>query len=132
MFTLSELKYGLIVVALFSAISGSFFYGQHTQKESDDLIAAKQQQLMQVQINNEQDRRNQISTAFENKLDNLHIVNTTINRTVKQELQKQIYTDCKLPDSGVALINSNADQLNTTRGLTAPTTSASAPVAASQ
>lgn len=131
MFTLSELKYGIIVIALFSAISGSFFYGQHTQKESDELVAAKQQQLMQVQINNETDRRNQISSAFENKLDNLHIVNTTINRTVKQELQKQIYTDCKLPDSGVALINSNADQLNATRNLTAPT-AASAPVAASQ
>jgi hypothetical protein len=127
MFTLSELKFAVVSLALIAAIGGSFFYGQHTQKEFDGLLAAKQQQVMQTKIDAETDRRNQIASVFEDKLDNLHIVNTTINRTVKTELQKQIYTDCKLPDSGVALINNNADLLNASRH-----GSASAPVAASQ
>lgn len=129
MFTLSEIKFVVVAAALIGAIGGSFFYGQRTQKEADDLLAAKQQQVMQVKIDAETDRRNQISSIFEDKLDNLHIVNTTINRTVKQELQKQIYTDCKLPDTGVALINNTADQLNAARH---GTTAASAPLAASQ
>jgi hypothetical protein len=127
MFTLSELKFAVVSLALVSAIGGSFFYGQHTQKESDEIIAAKQQQVVQQQINAETDRRNQISSVFEAKLDNLHIVNTTITRNVKSEVQKQIYTDCKLPDTGVALINNSADALNAARGV-----AASAPVGASQ
>lgn len=127
MFTLSELKFAVVSIALVSAIGGSFFYGQRTQKEADQILAAKQQEVVQQQINQETDRRNQIATDFEAKLDNLHIVNTTINRNVKTEVQKQIYTDCKLPDSGVALINNSADALNASRGVTA-----SAPVGASQ
>lgn len=127
MFTLSELKFAVVSIALIGAIGGSFFYGQRTQKESDLVVAAKQEQLLQQQINTEQDRRNQIATDFEGKLDNLHIVNTTINRNVKTEVQKQIYTDCKLPATGVALINNSADALNAVRGV-----SASAPVGASQ
>jgi hypothetical protein len=127
MFTLSEIKFAVVSIALISAIGSSFFYGQHTQKEADGLVAAKQEQLVQQQINTETDRRNQIATDFESKLDNLHIVNTTINRNVKTEVQKQIYTDCKLPDTGVALINNSADALNAVRGVTA-----SPPVGASQ
>jgi hypothetical protein len=127
MFTLSEIKFAVVSVALVSAIGGSFFYGQHTQKESDALLAVKDQTIMQTKIDNEAARRNDISQKFEDKLDNLKIVNTTINKTVTQELQKQIYTDCKLPATGVALINSNADQLNAVRHGTA----ASAPVPAS-
>lgn len=127
MFTLSELKFAVVSAALIAAIGGSYFYGRHEQSTTDQLASAKQEQVLQAQINAEQDRRNQISTDFEAKLDNLHIVNTTINRNVKTEVQKQIYTDCKLPDSGVALINNTADALNAVRGVTA-----SAPVGASQ
>jgi hypothetical protein len=127
MFTLSEIKFAVVSIALISAIGGSYFYGRHEQSQSDALLAVKQQQVMQQKIDTETDRRNQISQAFEDKLDNLKIVNTTINKTVTQELQKQIYTDCKLPSTGVALINSNADQLNAVRHGTV----ASAPVPAS-
>jgi TorA maturation chaperone TorD len=125
MFTLGELKFAIVSAALICAIGGSYFYGRNEQKTADQLVAAKQEQVLQQQINTETDRRNQIATDFENKLDNLKIVNTTVNRTVTQELTKQIYTDCKLPDSGVALINNSADQLNAVRH-------GSAPVAASQ
>lgn len=127
MFTLSELKFAVVSIALISAIGGSYFYGRHEQSQSDALLSAKEQAAMQVKIDAETARRNDISQKFEDKLDNLHITNTTINRTVKTELQKQIYTDCKLPDSGVALINNNAALLNAARNGTA-----SAPVAASQ
>jgi hypothetical protein len=127
MFTLSELKFAVVSIALIGAIGGSFFYGQHTQKESDGLVAAKQEQMVQKQIDTETERRNQISSVFEQKLDNLHIVNTTINKNTKTEVQKQIYTDCKLPDTGVALINNSAAALNAVRGV-----AASAPVGASQ
>lgn len=125
MFELSEIKAFIISGVLIAATVGSYFYGRHEQSVSDQLLAAKDQAVMQVKINAETDRRNQISQIFEDKLDNLKIVNTTINKTVTQELQKQIYTDCKLPATGVALINSNADQLNALRH-------ASPPVAASQ
>jgi hypothetical protein len=127
MFTLSEIKFVVVSIALVSAIGGSFFYGQHTQKESDLAVAAKDQVIMQTKIDAETARRNDISSKFEDKLDNLKIVNTTITRNVKTELQKQIYTDCKLPATGVALINNNVDLLNAVRH----GTTASAPVAAS-
>jgi hypothetical protein len=127
MFTLSELKFAVVSAALIAAIGGSYFYGRHEQSITDQLVSAKQEQVLQAQITTEQDRRNQISTDFEGKLDNLKIVNTTINRNVKTEVQKQVYTDCKLPVSGVALINNSADALNAVRGV-----AASAPVGASQ
>jgi hypothetical protein len=127
MFTLSEIKFAVVSLALISAIGGSYFYGRHEQSVSDQLLAAKDQAAMQLKINAETDRRNDISQKFEDKLDNLKIVNTTITKNVTTELQKQIYTDCKLPASGTALINANADQLNAARHGTV----ASAPVAAS-
>jgi hypothetical protein len=125
MFT--QLKVYVAIAALLAAVSGSFFYGQHTQKLADDEVFNKERVALQQKIDTEQQRREEISSKFETKLDNIKVVNTTINKTVKQELQKQIYTDCKLPDTGVDLINSNADQLNAVRHGTA-----SAPVAASQ
>jgi hypothetical protein len=117
MFTLSEIKFAVVSLALISAIGGSYFYGRHEQSVSDQLLAAKDQAAMQLKINAETDRRNDISQKFEDKLDNLKIVNTTITKNVTTEL----------PASGTALINANADQLNAARHGTV----ASAPVAAS-
>lgn len=127
MFTLSEIKFAVVSIALISAIGGSYFYGRHEQSVSDQLLAAKDQAAMQVKIDTETSRRNDISQKFEDKLDNLKIVNTTITKNVTTELQKQIYTDCKLPTSGTALINSNADQLNAARHGTIAAAPASAP-----
>lgn len=57
-------------------------------------------------------RGDQVASEFLQALKDLKIVNTTINKEVRTETQKLIYTDCKLPDSGADLLKSNADAVN--------------------
>lgn len=111
----AQYKAYIICAVLFAALSGSFFFGRHVEGLENAQALEKQRVEMQAKIDTETDRRNEISARFEQKLDNIKIVNTTINNTVRHELEKQIYTECKLPDSGVQLINDNADKLNAVR-----------------
>ena len=55
---------------------------------------------------------NQIVDDFISRLDNLKVVNRTFNNNMKTETQKLVYTDCKLPDSGVDLLNKHINEAN--------------------
>lgn len=57
-------------------------------------------------------RGDEVSASFQTALDNLKVVNTTINRQVQVETQKLVYTDCKLPDSGADLLKKQVDEVN--------------------
>lgn len=57
-------------------------------------------------------RGNESSTEFLKELRGMRIVNTTINKEVQTEVQKLIYTDCVLPDSGVDLLQRHVNEVN--------------------
>ncbi len=49
---------------------------------------------------------------FLTALQNLKVVNKTYNNEVVKETEKLVYTDCKVPDSGVDLLNRHIDDVN--------------------
>ena len=57
-------------------------------------------------------RGNEASTTFLEELRGIKIVNTTITNEVRKETEKLVYTDCKLPDTGAALLKKNVDAVN--------------------
>lgn len=58
----------------------------------------------QAEVNRATARAEEIADRFETKLTNIRIVNRTITNEVRHETEKQIYTDCKVPESGRALL----------------------------
>lgn len=53
-----------------------------------------------------------IEGSFLTALQNLQVVNKTYYNEVQKETEKVVYTDCKLPDSGVDLLNKHIDDVN--------------------
>jgi hydroxymethylpyrimidine pyrophosphatase-like HAD family hydrolase len=100
------------------------FYTYHSgathQKEVDEIALNKAVAAYQVQIQTEVDRRTLIETTFINKLDNIKVVNTTINKTLTKELTNTVYTNCKVPETGVDIINDDVTKLNLSRTLVQP------------
>jgi outer membrane lipoprotein-sorting protein len=116
MFDIIRKFFGVLYMAvLMCSLYMAFNVGSHLQGLKDGAKIERQRIEMQAKIDDEVARREEIARRFEAKLDNIKIVNTTINKTVQNEIQKQIYTDCKYPVTGSELINSNATQLNNAR-----------------
>jgi hypothetical protein len=84
---------------------------KHDAEDKAHVVAALEAQKRA------EDRATEISDKFMTKLDNLKIVNTTINQKVQHELETRVYSDCKLPDSGVLLLNSGIDAANDALGV---------------
>lgn len=53
-----------------------------------------------------------IEGDFLTALKGMQVVNRTYNNEVVKETEKLVYTDCKLPDSGVDLLNKHIDDVN--------------------
>lgn len=53
-----------------------------------------------------------IEGNFLTALRNMQVVNKTYYNEVQKETEKLVYTDCKLPDSGVDLLNRHIDEVN--------------------
>lgn len=53
-----------------------------------------------------------IEGDFLTALQNIQVVNKTYNNEVVKETEKLVYTDCKLPASGVDLLNKHIDAVN--------------------
>lgn len=49
---------------------------------------------------------------FLTALRNLQVVNKTYYNEVQKETEKVVYTDCKVPDSGVDMLNRHIDDVN--------------------
>jgi hypothetical protein len=57
-------------------------------------------------------RGDEAAGIFLSELRGMTIVNTTINKEVRREVEKTIYTDCKLPDSGAELLQRHVNEVN--------------------
>lgn len=53
-----------------------------------------------------------VESDFLTALQNIQVVNKTYNNEVVKETEKLVYTDCKLPASGVDLLNRHIDAVN--------------------
>lgn len=53
-----------------------------------------------------------IEGNFLTALKGMQVVNKTYYNEVQKETEKLVYTDCKLPDSGVDLLNKHIDDVN--------------------
>lgn len=53
-----------------------------------------------------------IEGNFLTALKGMQVVNKTYYNEVQKETEKVVYTDCKLPDSGVDLLNRHIDDVN--------------------
>lgn len=107
---------GLIAVGL-AMIIGGFFFGRHVESLENAKDREKERIEWQAKVDAERDRLDTISARLEEKIGNIQVVHTTINRRVEKEIEKQIYNnvDCAIPDTGVDIINQNASDLNATR-----------------
>lgn len=63
-----------------------------------------------------QARADEIATRFEERLNNIRIINRTINNEVRHETEKTVYTNCVVPDTGRSLLNRAIDTANNTSG----------------
>lgn len=57
-------------------------------------------------------RGHTVESDFLTALQNIQVVNKTYNNEVVKETEKLVYTDCKLPVSGVDLLNKHIDAVN--------------------
>lgn len=112
----------LIVGALGAAIAvgGAGLYGGYEianarhagqmlaqQQAQNQALEAKNQLLLQAQA-----RADEIAGHFQAALDQLRVVNKTFNNEIRHEVEKTVYTDCKLPQTGAALLNQHIDAVN--------------------
>ena len=108
----------IVLGLLVSAFTGAYFgYQYGTGKAAEDkskMLAAYNEALTQAELRRKdaESKGNQIVDDFISRLNNLKVVNRTFNNNMKTETQKLVYTDCKLPDSGVDLLNKHINEAN--------------------
>ena len=111
---LSLLKYwkpiaiGIAIIAVF--LAGVRYESAKCEIERLELIA-EYTQLLQEEV----DRRQQISEIYEQQMAALRAQQREIIREVEVEIEKPIYKECKVPDSGIKLLNDTVDNLNKLR-----------------
>lgn len=120
MFTQIKAEIYLVVTVIFIlAFTALCWYAYHSgethQSEMDQIAQSKVLASYQAQIDILQKNRDEVANIFEKKLDNIQIVNTTINKNFTKELTNTVYTDCKVPETGVDIINDMVTQLNNSR-----------------
>lgn len=57
-------------------------------------------------------RGDEATGIFLTELRGMTVVNTTINKEVQREVERTVYTDCKLPDSGADLLLRHVNAVN--------------------
>lgn len=112
-----------IVAAVLLAILGTggmgLYFGMLIQRgwDADDKIqmanaygdAMKERDARLKEL---QAKGSTIEGNFLTALKGMQVVNRTYNNEVVKETEKLVYTDCKLPDSGVDLLNKHIDDVN--------------------
>lgn len=102
-------------IAIGVAIIGVFFAGVRYKSASCEVekleLIAQYTQMIQEEV----DRRQQISEIYEQQIAELRVQQREIIREVEVEIEKPIYKECKVPNSGIKLLNDTVDKLNNIR-----------------
>lgn len=116
-----------VIIAFLLAMSGSgtaglYFGSQYeankataaAEKTRADLATAYGDALKErdARLKELQDKGGLIEGDFLSALQNMQVVNKTYYNEVQKETEKLVYTDCKLPTSGVDLLNKHIDEVN--------------------
>ena len=107
-----------LLVALLALLMGLYLGYEYASgqaaKDREALVSAHSEAMAQAELRRQeaQQRGSVIERDFLTKLSDLHIVNTTIHEKVLKETQKLVYTDCKIPDAGVDLLNEHIRAVN--------------------
>lgn len=101
----------LLLIA--SAFGAGYKYNDaiHEKEKAELVIQAHKD--MQAEI----DKRHQLALEYEKKLQDLAGKVRTIVKTVDKEVEKSIYKECVVPDTGVSTLNNAAKTLNETRDM---------------
>jgi len=102
-------------IAIGLALIGTFFAGARYESaicevEKQEIIAEYTQM-----VQDEVDRRYELSVQYEERLAEMRAQSRKIVERVEVEVVKPIYKDCKVPESGVNLLNETVEQLNNNR-----------------
>lgn len=107
------------VLALAASGASGMYFGYEIAagrfaKDKLELVAAQNQALAEKEARRKEaeDRSQLIEGTFLAALKNMKVENTTNYQEVVKETEKFVYTDCKLPDSGVDLLNKHIDDVN--------------------
>lgn len=107
------------VLALATTGTAGMYAGAMIERgrHADEITALKDEQLRSMALATQlwqqaQSRSNEVSTRFEAALREIKIENKTFVQEVQRETEKLVYTDCRLPDSGVDLLKKQVDAAN--------------------
>lgn len=73
----------------------------------NDAMAEKEKRRQEAE-----ERGHMVESNFLTALNGMQVINKTYYNEVQKETEKVVYTDCKLPDSGVDLLNKHIDDVN--------------------
>lgn len=107
------------VLALSATGVSGLYFGSLVERgrHADEVANLKDAQIEALksrgeQLEESQRISNQVSRDFYTALKNIRVVNTSITQEVRREVEKVVYTDCKLPDSGADLLKKKVDSVN--------------------
>lgn len=109
---------GWAISLLIAATSGMYGgYEIANARYQKEVVELKDAHIQALQDRTDQyleavRRGDQVSNDFFDALRNMKVVNTSITQEVRKEVEKLVYTDCRLPDSGVDLLKKKVDSVN--------------------
>lgn len=107
------------VLALAGTGGAGMYYGAKIAdaNHADEILALKNAHIHALQARTDQyleavKRGDDVANRFETALRELKVENKTFNNEVIREVEKVVYTDCRLPDSGADLLGRQVDAVN--------------------
>ena len=105
---------GMLIFGCLGIFVGYEYASGQAAKDREQLNAAYSDAMRERELRraDAEARGHKIETDFLLGLSDIKVVNKTYHTQVKTETEKLVYTDCKLPDSGVDLITKHIDAVN--------------------
>ena len=110
---INMIKVVAIVIAFVIAFVGGYKYNQAEELKNQAELRESYDKMMAE----ERERRDQISKEYEAKLAAARGKTRVVTRTITKEVEKPIYKECKLPETGVKVLQEAAKVHNESRGL---------------
>lgn len=105
-----------IIIAIFGGYSW-WWYNLGWKSRDRDALQEKVAQMEAAENDKKeiQDRLDDVSSRLQTALSNVRVETRYVDRVITKEIEKPIYTQCVLPDTGKIILNDNADRLNRLR-----------------
>jgi hypothetical protein len=100
-------------------MAGSYFGYDYADSKCE---ADKRQALQSAveQRDQQQDKYNRMAGWYEKRLANVRKQERVVTKVVEKEIEKPVYSQCIIPDSGVQLLNDSASSFNSSRSSSKP------------